>query len=123
MSAQIHKNAARCRVCKEVVESKQVKTIETCACGAIAISGGSDRLTRNVRSWSDLEELSEYHLSWKDVLDCKQIYTRVHVAADNARLTGHSFFVFNGEIYRNTAAGQTVKTDKSISDLPCIVKV
>jgi len=128
MRVQVHKNMARCRVCGTIIQSNHVQSFETCHCGSIAISGGSERLVRNVRGWADLEELSEYLLTWRDVLDCKQWHNGLQKAADNARITGHIFFVFNGDIYRNTDDGKTIKTEKNILDLgenspPCVVKV
>lgn len=111
----ISKNAARCRVCTTIVESTSSQ-YETCKCGAIAIGGGSLRLSRSTRTWADLEELSEFSLSWRDVLDCKQFYRSLEQAASFAKMTGHMFFVFNDEVYRafpNTA----VKTGKTVKDL------
>lgn len=123
---RVHKNTARCRICHITIESNS-QAYETCNCGAIAIAGGHERLIRNTRTWADLEELSEYLLTWRDVLDCKQWHNDLNRAADNARITGHIFFVFNGDIYRNTDDGKTIKTEKNTfhlsEDTPCIVKV
>jgi hypothetical protein len=116
-------NKARCRNCSQIVESHDPAIYETCTCGSIAISGGVKRLVRSQHSWADLEELSEYFLSWKDVLDCKQIYHSLGSAADYAKMTGYMFFVFDGEIHRNFPDGRTKGTGRSQEEMPCTIKV
>jgi len=121
MRITITKNAARCRVCSVSIESLDPKQYEVCSCGSIAISGGSQKLLRSTKTWADLEELSEYLLTWKDVLDCKQYYRKLSEAANVAQITGHMFFVFDENIHRVLDNGTTVKTDKTIHDLPCAI--
>lgn len=118
---KVYKNMARCRVCDTTIESQQVQEFETCSCGCIAISGGEEKLIRNTRSWGDLEELSEYFLTWQDVLDYKQGYKKLEQVATNARLTGHSFFVFDKEVYR-ICFDRAIQTGISVDDLPCLIK-
>lgn len=127
MNAQIHKNMAACRICNTVINSINESEWVTCTCGCIAISGGIKCLRRNTRTWADLKEMSEYLLTWRDVLDCKQVI-KLNDAAANAKMTGHQFFVFDGDIYQNIKNGKTVKTDKTAEDmnksiLPCTIGV
>lgn len=121
----IASNKVRCRVCKNTIESRDPVQYETCSCGAIAITGGNARLGRAVRSWSDLEELSELRLSWQNVLDCKFPFDKIDRAAQTARLAGYSFFVFNGEVWR-VSSSSIMPTGKMSSDLSsskdCLVK-
>ena len=46
---QIIKNAAKCLVCNEVVESKHRHDFAMCRCGNVAVDGGKDYLKRSVR--------------------------------------------------------------------------
>ena len=46
---QIIKNAAKCLVCNEVVESKHRHDFAICKCGNVAVDGGKDYLKRSVR--------------------------------------------------------------------------
>jgi hypothetical protein len=123
MNCTIATNKARCRNCDQTIESHDPVRYETCTCGSIAISGGKKRLTRSQHSWADLEELSEYLLTWRDVLDCKQIYHSLGAAADNAKITGYMFFAFNGEIHRNHNDGRTTGTGKTPEEMPFTIKV
>lgn len=43
---KIVRNSARCRMCKQEVESKSVHDFVTCPCGAIAVDGGHEHLRR-----------------------------------------------------------------------------
>lgn len=57
---KIVRNAARCRKCGDVIESKHRHDFVYCKCGAIAVDGGKDYLRRSVtESFDDLEDLSE----------------------------------------------------------------
>jgi len=114
---KVLRNIARCRICFATIESQNKNSYETCSCGAIAISGGNEKIIRHTRTWGDLEELSEYLLTWRDVLDCKQWHDSLNKAADNAVITGHMFFVYDEDIYRNLKDGRAVKTGKTINDL------
>ena len=55
---RILRNAAKCRLCGDVIESKKVYGLVECGCGAIAIEGGKRRLRRSGDILS-IEELSE----------------------------------------------------------------
>jgi hypothetical protein len=41
------RNIAKCRVCKNVIESKSVHDFVTCSCGAISVDGGHDYIKRS----------------------------------------------------------------------------
>ena len=55
---RILRNAAKCRLCGDVIESKKVHGLVKCGCGAIAIEGGKRRL-RRLGDMLAVEELSE----------------------------------------------------------------
>ena len=55
---RILRNAARCKLCSDVIESKRVYGRVECGCGAIAIEGGKQRLRRSGDMLA-IEELSE----------------------------------------------------------------
>ena len=57
---RITRNAARCRVCKQVIESKHVHDYVSCACGAIAVDGGRSYLRRVGEPANFEEDLSEF---------------------------------------------------------------
>lgn len=57
---QIVKNAAKCKKCGDVIESKHVHDFVTCKCGAISVDGGHFYLKRSAMDFDDIEELSEY---------------------------------------------------------------
>ena len=56
---RIKKNAARCKRCQDVIESKHVHDFVTCTCGAISVDGGKCYL-RRVGQIFNMEDLSEY---------------------------------------------------------------
>lgn len=60
MEPKIIRNAARCRKCKTVIESKHRHDFVSCKCEAIFVDGGKDYLRRGVMDPSDFEDLSEY---------------------------------------------------------------
>ena len=39
-------NASQCRHCREIILSENLDHVATCECGAIAIGGGTDFVTR-----------------------------------------------------------------------------
>ncbi len=53
-------NKARCRLCGDIIESKNRHDWQTCSCGAIFVDGGRVYLRRGARNFEDLEELSEF---------------------------------------------------------------
>lgn len=52
------KNIARCRKCKDIIESKHVRYFVRCKCGAIFLDGGQD-YTRRLGNPEDFEEVSQ----------------------------------------------------------------
>lgn len=54
----IIKNAIRCKICGEEIESTQVHEFKTCGCGACSVDGGHRYLRRCARSRDDFEEIS-----------------------------------------------------------------
>lgn len=57
---KIKKNAARCKKCGDVIESRHVHDFVTCKCGAISVDGGHYYLKRCAMDLNDIVELSEY---------------------------------------------------------------
>lgn len=53
------RNAARCRKCGTVIESKHVHDFVSCECGAIFIDGGLEYM-RYGGDYSNFEDLSEW---------------------------------------------------------------
>ena len=61
MNSKIIRNAARCRLCGDVIESKKLYENQTCRCGEISISGGLNYIGRCASTrWSNIIDLSEY---------------------------------------------------------------
>ena len=57
---KIIKNAAQCRLCGDVIESKTVHDYVACKCGAIFVDGGKQYLRRGfVYSQEDFIDMSE----------------------------------------------------------------
>lgn len=54
----IIRNAARCTLCGDEIESRHRHDFKSCVCGAIAVDGGKDYL-RRVGNLDAFEELSE----------------------------------------------------------------
>lgn len=54
----IIKNAARCMLCNDVIESRSRHDFKWCKCGAIAVDGGKDYL-RRAGNMDAIDELSE----------------------------------------------------------------
>lgn len=59
LGRNIIRNAARCRKCGDVIESRSRHDMVKCSCRAIAVDGGLDYLYR-LGSPDDCEELSEF---------------------------------------------------------------
>lgn len=55
---RIIKNAAKCKKCGDIIESKHTHDFVMCSCGSIAVDGGHDYL-RRVGHFKYLIELSE----------------------------------------------------------------
>jgi hypothetical protein len=54
---KIKRNAARCKQCHTVIESKHRHDFVTCECGSIAVDGGLDYI-RWIGKLEDFEDLS-----------------------------------------------------------------
>ena len=58
---RIIRNAARCRICGDVIESTSVHDFKRCKCGAVFVDGGHEYLRRGFKnSPDDFEDLSEF---------------------------------------------------------------
>lgn len=63
---RIEKNAARCKKCGEVLESKHRNDIKTCVCGNLTVDGGHDYIRRGFRDGKDsYEDLNEYGVTYE----------------------------------------------------------
>lgn len=58
-------NKARCRKCKDTIESTNIKEIVRCRCGALGVSGGNGAKGFIHRLGLDYDELSEYETERK----------------------------------------------------------
>lgn len=59
---KIIRNAIRCNLCNDVIESKSVHDFVKCSCGACAVDGGKEYfrwLAPNKESFTDLSETEE----------------------------------------------------------------
>ena len=56
---KIIKNAIKCKLCGEVIESKHVHDFVQCKCGACAVDGGHEYLRRCFRDKDCYIDLSE----------------------------------------------------------------
>ena len=58
---RIIKNAIRCKICGDIIESKSVHDFKYCSCGKCAVDGGHDYLRGcgNVEDWEDLSVCEE----------------------------------------------------------------
>lgn len=130
---RIHKNAALCRKCGTTVSSIAIGQWVACNCGSISISGGNNRLVRSSTTWYDLEELSEYEISWRYILDFtdRSLFSNVRERSNLAKLANnakYSYFAWSDEhIYFVNSNGIAIDTGKTLEDLkenspPCIVK-
>jgi hypothetical protein len=59
MIRKIKRNAARCKLCEQVVESTHRHDFQQCECGAIFTDGGLDYIRRGGESYN-IEDLTEY---------------------------------------------------------------
>ena len=57
-SKKIIRNIARCKLCKDVIESGHVHDFKFCKCGAIFVDGGKHYLRRGGNNLDNVEELS-----------------------------------------------------------------
>ena len=56
----ILRNSAKCRKCGQEIESTDRHDFKFCSCGAIAVDGGHWYLKRSAKSFSDVEDTSEF---------------------------------------------------------------
>lgn len=61
---KIIRNAARCRKCGDVIESKYRHDFVSCQCDAIFTDGGHDYVRRGAMDLNDIIDLSEFEL-WR----------------------------------------------------------
>ena len=54
------RNRARCKLCKDVIESFHVHDFVQCRCGEIFVDGGHAYLRRGAKDINNIEEMSEY---------------------------------------------------------------
>lgn len=62
MSQRLVRNAAKCLLCGDVVESRHRHDFRSCSCGAMSVDGGksySRRLFKNIGDWEDLCEYED----------------------------------------------------------------
>ena len=59
MANRIIRNAARCKKCGDVIESKHRHDFVSCKCGAIAVDGGTDYIRWVFNDRDDIEDLCE----------------------------------------------------------------
>lgn len=55
---KIIRNAIRCNICNDVIESKRVHEYKVCSCGACGVDGGHEYLRRTFREKGCFTELS-----------------------------------------------------------------
>jgi len=58
MGAKIIRNAARCKLCGDVIESTYQHDYVMCSCGACAVDGGHAYLRRSAKDFALMEDLS-----------------------------------------------------------------
>lgn len=58
---KILRNAIRCKICGDVIESKHIHDFQTCICGAVAVDGGLAYIRRcgNIEDFDDLSIFSD----------------------------------------------------------------
>lgn len=61
---KILRNAARCRRCGDVVESRHVHDFRRCSCGSVFVDGGLEYVRRG-GNLDDIEDLSEFEKHWE----------------------------------------------------------
>lgn len=77
MSRKLIRNAARCLLCDDEVESKTVHDFRSCQCGNLSVDGGLDyqrRLFKNVATYEDLSRWADYEPDWSYYCRCPKRY-------------------------------------------------
>ena len=59
MKRRITKNAVKCKICGDKIESTYRHDFVTCSCGNVSVDGGHDYLRRAFRNRDEYIELSE----------------------------------------------------------------
>lgn len=62
-SEKITKNACKCKICGDVIESKSVHDFVQCSCGRIFTDGGKEYIRRGFIDLDDLIDLTEYEIN------------------------------------------------------------
>lgn len=62
---KLTRNAAKCLLCGDIIESKSVHDFATCNCGNISVDGGLDYAKRCFKEYNTWEELCE----WEEIED------------------------------------------------------
>lgn len=67
---KIIKNAIKCNLCGDIIESLHKHDYKSCLCGAVFVDGGTDYLRRGyTNSQNDFTELSQFEkISSKEML-------------------------------------------------------
>jgi len=63
------KNAARCKLCDTIIESRFRHDFQACPCGEIFVDGGLDYVRRGGNDLDNIEELSEWEETENETLD------------------------------------------------------
>lgn len=68
---RITRNAAKCKLCGEVIESRYRNDFVTCECGNLSVDGGLDYIRRGFTNGKDsYEDLNEYDLDLRPSYMC-----------------------------------------------------
>ena len=59
----IIRNAIKCKICGDIIESFSVHDYKVCSCGACAVDGGHEYLRRSAKSFDDIIELKLLQLT------------------------------------------------------------
>ena len=59
---RLTRNAARCMLCFDVIESKYTHDFVECGCGNLFVDGGLDYIRFGAKDWGSFEDLCE----WED---------------------------------------------------------
>ena len=59
----ITRNAAKCLLCEDIIESKHVHDFVTCKCGNVSVDGGLDYCKRLYKDFKTIQDLTEYKLN------------------------------------------------------------
>lgn len=59
MKRRITKNAVKCKICGDIIESTYRHDFVTCSCGNVSVDGGNDYLRRAFKNRDEYIELSE----------------------------------------------------------------